>query len=275
MSGRSAVLSHARARLAPRIKGTVMEKGAFLKGYEKAGESLSQKLDLLAKDPDEEAVHDARTAMRRYEAWVDVLPKSIRKSPEMRELLKSHRKLMKRSAKVRDLDVTRGKVSRHKGPGGAQLLAKIDRKRPKLAEDMLEAVASARRLPLPAVRSKGVTQKWLQKRHGRVTGRLSSDIDALLPLVIMDPARLKELHKMRIDSKKLRYTLELTAEAGSPEVARLQEWQDALGAIHDWDVATAFLKEAGVSGTGGLLRAWVRERDREYDEFVRSVLSPA
>jgi len=267
-------LYRARAGLVHHVRGTVVEKGAFLKGYEEAGENLSRRLDSLAKEPNEEAVHDARTAIRRLEARVEVLPKSVRKGPETQETLESWRKVMERSAKVRDLDVTRGKASRHRGPASARLLAKMDKKRRKLVKDAKEAVESARRLPLPRLSPKSLTQGGLQRRFERVGGRLWSGIDELLPIVTADPARLQELHKLRVDSKKLRYLLELTSEIGSPDSLRLKEWQDVLGEIHDWDVAISYVRKAGAPGTGGLLREWVRERDREFDAFVRSVRSP-
>ena len=275
MSARKEDVSRARAGLLHHVKGKVVEKDTFLKGYEEAGEYLSRRLDRLAKDPNEEAIHDARTAIRRLEARVEVLPKSVRKRPETKRILASWRVVMERSANVRDLDVTRGKASRHKGPASAQLLAKMDKKRRKLVKDAEEAVESARRLPPPRLSSKKVTQSGLHRRFEKVASRLWSRIDELLPIVTADPAKLEELHKLRVDSKKLRYLLELTSEEGSPDSRRLKEWQDALGEIHDWDVATAYLRKAGVPGTGGLLREWVRERDREFDGFVRSVLGPA
>jgi len=256
------------------VRAGEVEKGAFLKDYAEAGGSLSQKLDRFAKDPTKEAVHDARTAIRRVEARVDILPKGIRKSPEMKQLLKSLRKVMKRSAKVRDIDVIRGKMSREKSPSSARLLAKIDKERRRLAGDAGEAVDSARRLRLPRVGSKRVTRRELQRRFERVVGRLSLGIDELLPIVTADPARVEELHKLRIDCKRLRYTVELTLGEGSPDILRLEKWQDALGSIHDWDVAVSYLRQAGLPASGGLLEEWVRERDREFRDFVRSVLNP-
>lgn len=263
------------AGLVNHVKGTAVEKDAFLKGYAEAGEYLSRRLERLAKDPSEDAIHDARTAIRRLEARVEVLPKSVRNAPGMKETLESWRKVMERSAKVRDLDVTRDKASRLKAAANAQLLAKMDKKRRKLVKDAEKAVESARRLPPPVLNSRKVTRRGLQRRFEKVAGRLRRGIDELLPIVTADPAKLEELHRLRVDSKKLRYLLELTSEEGSPDSLRLEEWQDALGEIHDLDVATAFLRKAGVPGTGGLLRAWVRERDREFEGFVRSVLGPA
>jgi CHAD domain-containing protein len=250
-----------------RVRGGEVEKGEFLKDYEEARESLSQRLDRFAKDPDEEAVHVARTAIRRVEALADVLPGGVRKSREMRELLRRLRKVMKRSAKVRDIDVIRGKVSRSQSPARAPLLAKIDKERRKLSRDSVEAVDSARELRLPKVGSRMVTRRGLQRRFERVVGRLSADVDELLPKVTADPARLEELHKLRIGCRKLRYTLELTLGEDSPDVVRLTRWQDALGEIHDWDVATSYVRQAGISASEDLLREWARERDREFRDF--------
>lgn len=257
------------------IEGAAVEKHAFLESYDEVGESLSKRLDRFVNDPDEEAVHSLRTAIRRVEARADILPKSIRKGSEMKELLKSHRKLMKRTAKVRDIDVIRGKVARHEGPAKARLLEKIDKERREQVKDAQKVARSARKLRLPEVGSKAVTQRGLQKRFERVVGRLSKEIEELLPVVTADPGRLDELHKMRIGSKKLRYTLELVLEEGSPDIAKLEGWQDALGAIHDWDVATAYLERAGVPGSGPLLKEWSEERGREFRDFARSALGPA
>jgi len=272
LNGRTAA-PRERAGLMERIRCGELEKGAFLKSYEEAGESLSQKLDRFAERPDEAAVHAARTAIRRAEARADVLPKSIRRGPEMEELLESLKRVMKRSAKVRDIDVIRSKVSRE-SPANARLLVKIDKDRRRLARDAEEAVDAARRLRPPKVGAKRVSRRDLQRRFEKVVGRLSVDIDELLPVVTADPARLEELHRLRIDCKRLRYTLELTLDEDSPGVVRLQRWQDALGAIHDWDVAISYLRRAGLPASGGILRDWVRERDSEFHDFVRSALNP-
>jgi CHAD domain-containing protein len=250
-----------------------LDKGVFLKSYEEAGKSLSQKLDRFAKGPDEAAVHAARTAIRRAEARADLLPKGIRRSPEMDELLGSLKRVMKRSAKVRDIDVIRGKVARE-SPAEAGLLAKIDKDRRKLARGAQEAVEEARKLRLPKAGSKKVSRRDLQRRFEKVVGRLSAEIDELLPVVTADPSRLEELHRLRIDCKKLRYTLELTLGEDSSDVERLQRWQDALGAIHDWDVAISYLRRAGLSASARLPREWARERDSEFHDFVRSALKP-
>lgn len=57
-----------------------------------------------------------------------------------------------------------------------------------------------------------------------------------------DPARVNELHRMRIAAKRLRYTLELfepvVGKSLSEAIEAMKEVQELLGSIHDLDVLT-------------------------------------
>ncbi len=57
-----------------------------------------------------------------------------------------------------------------------------------------------------------------------------------------DPARISELHRMRIAAKRLRYTLELfepvVGKSLAEAIEAMKEVQELLGAIHDLDVMT-------------------------------------
>ncbi len=75
---------------------------------------------------------------------------------------------------------------------------------------------------------------------------------------ITDPARVAELHDMRIACKRLRYLLEIfdvafTADL-TPHVETIRDLQDLLGDIHDCDVQVPMLR-------GHL--AWLEERETE------------
>ena len=63
-----------------------------------------------------------------------------------------------------------------------------------------------------------------------------------------DPARVNELHRMRIAAKRLRYTLELfepaVGKSLSEAIEAMKEVQELLGAIHDLDVLTPRLVQA-------------------------------
>jgi hypothetical protein len=70
---------------------------------------------------------------------------------------------------------------------------------------------------------------------------------------IHDPARVTELHDMRIAAKRLRYTLEIFKVCFPPEMeellAQARALQELLGEIHDADVLVPFLQErlAGIA----------------------------
>jgi CHAD domain-containing protein len=112
---------------------------------------------------------------------------------------------------------------------------------------------------------------------------------------IHDPARVTELHNMRIAAKRLRYTLELFAPTLGPEALKLlkiaEDIQEQIGLIHDCDVLLPLLhatlekemnrerKQALKKGGGpppflaaeGLVALMARkrqEREKRYRDFL-------
>lgn len=73
----------------------------------------------------------------------------------------------------------------------------------------------------------------------------SEEFFAFAPF-LADPTNVTELHAMRIAAKRLRYTLELFADALGPETAacidRIKEFQEVVGDIHDHDVHADILR---------------------------------
>lgn len=67
-----------------------------------------------------------------------------------------------------------------------------------------------------------------------------------------DPQRSDELHDLRIAAKRLRYTLEIFADALPPEIApvtaEVTQIQEELGALHDSDVLMALLRLCSQQG---------------------------
>lgn len=93
---------------------------------------------------------------------------------------------------------------------------------------------------------------------------------------IHDPARVTELHDMRIAAKRLRYTLELF-KVGYPPTAgevleRVKELQELLGEIHDADVLAPILTERLTVIAAEEQAALVTRLSDEPDEAARAAL---
>ncbi|HZD35445.1 MAG TPA: CHAD domain-containing protein, partial [Nitrososphaeraceae archaeon] len=113
-------------------------------------------------------------------------------------------------------------------------------------------------------------------------------IEHNLPIIVNDSKKIAELHEVRKDCKKLRYLLELLPENNDKDqrsekdnyvsvlMEKLENVQDSLGLIHDYDMIVAYLKRHKGRGTRStllhsLLAKVSRERQNKYEEFVKSV----
>lgn len=244
-----------------------LRRHEYLRGAAGAEAALDRDLDRFLDSPSEPALHDLRVAVRRLDAYMELLPKRVRKTKETGRFAKRLRRLLERTAAVRDLDAIRLKaVGYQDGSAKERLLSRVRKDRRRLLGDALAAAASVKEL-LPAVlRAHDVDGEVLQTRLTKVTADLTAKIDGLLPVVVGDPRSVKDLHRLRIDCKRLRYTLEL-AEGGaaSGAMATLKDLQDALGAVHDSDVAGMYLGKMGGTARG----LATRERGVRSREFRR------
>jgi CHAD domain-containing protein len=93
---------------------------------------------------------------------------------------------------------------------------------------------------------------------------------ALAPYARM-PERIKELHRLRIAAKKLRYTLELLRPWYGPGINKYihasRALQDVLGDLHELDVLIAAMR--GLSQKSELVLTCVTRRRDVYKRFVR------
>ncbi len=65
----------------------------------------------------------------------------------------------------------------------------------------------------------------------------------MLPAVRKDSIKRKQLHRLRQDSRKLPYLLELSANPeNSEKLSVLRIWQEVLAAIHDSDACIELLQ---------------------------------
>jgi CHAD domain-containing protein len=130
-----------------------------------------------------------------------------------------------------------------------------------------------RKLPSPKINEDNISNKKLQKRFTKVIYKFSDRIELNFPVVLANSDKIRELHEMRKDCKKLRYLLEILLPNQDNEIAKtiteLEEVQDMLGAIHDDDVTISYLRRLRQpEKVHHILEGVISERNKKYEEFV-------
>jgi CHAD domain-containing protein len=220
---------------------------------------------------DIEALHDMRVATRRMRSALRIFSPYFK-----RDAIRPHVLGLRRTARtlgeVRDLDVFMEKARKYLKtlpPEGADDLAPLlqvwHKQREKARTKMIAYLDDEkyqrfvrdfhRFLTTPgagARKMKGFPPKPFQVRH--VAPRLIytrwEHVQAFEP--VLKDAPISVLHALRIECKRLRYTLEFFAEILGPEAKQVIEQvvrlQDHLGDLHDADVANTMLSDFLFSG---------------------------
>jgi len=196
-------------------------------------QKLGRELGKVAAKPQPKTVHQFRTATRRVEALVGLLPDQDR---NLRKLLKQLGRLRRRAGKVRDLDVLIAdlrslKVSEEPSRK-AQVLRTLTDQRSRREQKLMEA------LDEDTVRQ----LRRRLRRAGTLVAQPTADPIRLASSMFADLARdhqtLSEdvLHQYRIAGKRIRYIAELGGDDPRAQqlVAELKRMQDAIGEWHDW-----------------------------------------
>ncbi len=246
-----------------------MAKSAFEKKFRHNLGRVDKRLDAYIEDAgDEKSIRGARTALRRLDATFSLLPKKVRR--QNRSKMEKYRKFFKANSRVRDYDIIYSRLVAL----GAQDAGKALQKKRKA--ELQRALALARSLKkMAAMRLDGMQDDKLEARIDKSTTKLAGRIKELLPVVLSDDNKVKELHRLRKDCKKLRYVLEMAPAGGNGKYVKmaakavrnkdLEELQDRLGAIHDSDVTIAYLQ----SIKSQLVEKEAVNRKQLYLAFVR------
>ncbi len=120
------------------------------------------------------------------------------------------------------------------------------------------------------VEARELSSPLIQKRFGKTTSALTKTLKTHLRIVVKEPRNLDELHKLREDSRSLRFTLEMD---DSPETSRLlpvlEKWQDVLGEIRDSDIFISRVEDGRFSSK--LKEVLEKERpgrQENYEKFL-------
>jgi len=206
-----------------------------------------------AREGNDKGVHQARVASRRLREAIPVLAPS---SKARRKAARSTRRVTRTLGAVRELDVALGILdelaTRSTIPRNAledvrgHVVAERERHRESMRRrlDRVDSARLRRRLDaLAAAVSEAETQTWREALARRIVHRarrLGRAIDAAGRMYAPE-----QLHDVRIATKKLRYALELAADArlagARPLVAPLKRAQDTLGRLHDLQVIQQYV----------------------------------
>jgi CHAD domain-containing protein len=199
----------------------------------------------VLKSPGPIPVHDLRVAIRRFNQATGLNSQNRNKTEH-----RQSKQIMRRAGDVRNLDITLKLVTKLKGTKALQ--SKLRRRRD----------AAARRLTDP-LKAWNVPDKLPKATPATATQAAVRAIKRLFKRGA-EAHHPKDLHRVRIAAKKLRYTLELVAP-GHPAIEQTKSLQSDLGRINDYATARAILKsESGADSVREQLKDKQRRKMRAF-----------
>ncbi len=178
---------------------------------------------------------------------------------------------MRLNATVRDIDIILSKLPHHgDDPAYARLARQLKETRKsslKKAQRFAESIKDMTSLP---IESRKLSEPIIQKRFMKTAKALTETLKEHLHIVVKEPKNIDELHKLREDSRRLRFTLEID---DTPESSKLlpvlETWQDVLGKIRDSDVFISHFEDERLpTKIGKVLEQEKSARKENYEKFL-------
>lgn len=237
----------------------------------KSEKLASERTKVYLKEPTEENVHDLRTSIRRLLTVANILPKKIRSGKDAKKVLERYEKLLKLNTNVRDIDIILSKLPRHgDDPAFSKLATRLAKERELSLKQARQFASSIKDSNNEAFETGDLPQKLVQKRFSKTAATLSKRLKKHLKIVVAEPDNTNELHKLREDSRRMRFTLELDDTPDTSKLAPILEtWQDVLGKIRDSDIFVSRIKhEKQDSNLSKVLDSEMSERTENYERFL-------
>ncbi|MGD1835747.1 MAG: CHAD domain-containing protein [Nitrososphaeraceae archaeon] len=211
-------------------------------------------LSLYLKNPNEKNIHDVRKSIRRADSAYMILSKKYRKKKSFIKYINTSKKFFKVNSKIRDYDIYLEKIQKYTSIVNSNNNIKpiILKYRNSELENAIVVAKKLKQLKCPQIQIKKDNKKLnkqIDNQFKKMSNKFEQIIEDNMPLVITDDKRIKELHEVRKDCKKLRYILELKLndneknEELSELINNLENIQDSLGKIHDCDATISFFKK--------------------------------
>jgi CHAD domain-containing protein len=248
-----------------------IKKELFAKSFQKILGRFTKKLDEYIEEPSEENIHDIRIAIRRLESAYRILPKKLGKKQMIQNYMQETKTLFKVNTQIRDFDIICEKFERHGSSKYLELVNYLKNRREDELKTAHQLAMKVKGLSRPKLKSKDLVGSKLNKRLRKIVSDLTAQIQENIPVVIADEKKIEELHRLRKDFKKLRYSIELTSNNATPlkPVKNLKRIQDLLGEIHDCDIMLDYLREVkGPNELSEVIRNEILFRREKYQQFV-------
>jgi CHAD domain-containing protein len=246
-----------------------VSRKSLAKGYADRTGALLKIVAGLPDRPSPDEVHDIRVAARRIQVMRRLMPRSVRNARDSRTFSLALKSVMKATSELRDMDTLMVTLKSCKGNLPAGLLVSLENRRSDSAARAKVTVSVLADVEVPRLDASKLRGRRLSRRFRKDVRKHSMQASSLLTQVLNDESRVVELHSLRKEAKKLRYLLEL-ADKTPARLSSLTKWQESLGAIHDLDVANAYLKGAGAGAGRGAILELQRERHSNYLAFIRA-----
>jgi CHAD domain-containing protein len=206
----------------------------------------------------EASVHKMRVILRRLDALFGLL-KGAGEDRRFQKVLRRQKKLRKRLGRVRDLDVLLARW--REWADGRPFFRAVDREVRRRREKALRALL--KKFDPDKIR------KTARRMEKAVAGRkIRADLPSLVRRILSD----RELHEVRLDVKRLRYSLEQVAELGNRpggrDVAFLKELQAELGRMNDLESLARYLAKLLKKKGGTWSRAAAAGIEKVADEIT-------
>jgi len=232
---------------------------------------------LTARDPSSDSVHDLRVALRRCRSLASGLS-GVDADSSWKAMRKASRKLFRRLGELRDLQVLQewnSRLADENDPVRQSLAEVFSGREPELKDQVARALETfdrsqwllwSRSLP---ERARRLTPDGLVAQHLALEQWEAARALHRRALRNRNPA---SWHALRIGLKRFRYTVENFLPTRHAEWGDdLKRIQDLLGEVHDLDVLSTVLPEAGAALDESSASRWRasidRERTSRLDEY--------
>ena len=240
---------------------------------------FDNKTNSYIKNSNEKNIHDVRTSIRRFNAAFLVLPKRYRKGCLLSDYNQLANKFFRVNSELRDMDIIQEKLNAYPQTDQRNIVIDLLKKNRQSNLEGAKSIAlSLKNMNSNKILDKmDITEKELQKRYNKLLFELMSKIETNFLIVITNTLKIKELHELRKDCKKLKYILELLVKDNNNKnntamglIKTLQNIQDILGSIRDYDITIDYLKKLEPSKEiQEIVNNEIEQRRLKYEEFLR------